>query len=163
MSSSQHYLPFLDSTPFDAERIDSILNNHFHQNERTKPIALSLFSGAGGMDLGISQVGFDIIACIEIDPHCCETLRAWVGHERRNTRINEISSPLTQCFSFNTTVRRNFLSSNRRSLFDPKRIYASSWLPRQLYPERSHTWTLWQSPLPGPTSPNCQLGTPTRC
>lgn len=38
--------------------------------------ALSLFSGAGGMDLGVKQAGFQILACVEIDPYCCETLRA---------------------------------------------------------------------------------------
>lgn len=37
--------------------------------------AISLFSGAGGMDLGVRQAGFDILACLEIDPHCCDTLR----------------------------------------------------------------------------------------
>ncbi len=41
-----------------------------------RPVALSLFSGAGGMDLGVKQAGFDIRAAIEIDPHCCESLRA---------------------------------------------------------------------------------------
>lgn len=40
-----------------------------------KPIAISLFSGAGGMDIGVSQAGFNIISCIENDPNCCETLR----------------------------------------------------------------------------------------
>jgi DNA (cytosine-5)-methyltransferase 1 len=37
---------------------------------------LSLFSGAGGMDLGVNKAGFKILAAIELDPHCCETLRA---------------------------------------------------------------------------------------
>ena len=40
-----------------------------------KPIALSLFSGAGGMDLGVAQAGFKVLASIEKDPYCCETLR----------------------------------------------------------------------------------------
>lgn len=51
--------------------------------------ALSLFSGAGGMDIGISQAGFDVLACIEIDPHCCDTLRDAATRERRNTRVIE--------------------------------------------------------------------------
>jgi len=54
-----------------------------------KRTALSLFSGAGGMDLGISQAGFDIITSIEIDPYCSETLRTWIEHEQRHTRIIE--------------------------------------------------------------------------
>ncbi|MFL5897942.1 MAG: DNA cytosine methyltransferase [Solirubrobacterales bacterium] len=38
--------------------------------------AVSLFSGAGGMDVGVSAASFEILACLEIDPHCCDTLRA---------------------------------------------------------------------------------------
>jgi DNA (cytosine-5)-methyltransferase 1 len=50
---------------------------------------VSLFSGAGGMDIGVMQAGFDILACVEIDPYCCETLRAAVTREQRRTRIIE--------------------------------------------------------------------------
>lgn len=37
--------------------------------------AISLFSGAGGLDLGLAEVGVETIACVEIDPHCVSTLR----------------------------------------------------------------------------------------
>ena len=33
-----------------------------------RPIAVDLFSGAGGMSLGFEQAGFDIVAAVEIDP-----------------------------------------------------------------------------------------------
>ena len=36
--------------------------------------AISLFSGAGGLDLGFAQVGISTLACVEIDPHCLNTL-----------------------------------------------------------------------------------------
>jgi DNA (cytosine-5)-methyltransferase 1 len=36
--------------------------------------ALSLFSGGGGLDLGVERAGFRTLACIEKDPNCCETL-----------------------------------------------------------------------------------------
>ena len=39
------------------------------------PTALSLFSGGGGLDIGVEQAGFRTLACVEIDPNCCETLR----------------------------------------------------------------------------------------
>jgi len=39
------------------------------------PVAISLFSGGGGLDIGIEQAGFATLACVEIDAHCCETLR----------------------------------------------------------------------------------------
>ncbi|GAA6618440.1 DNA cytosine methyltransferase [Scytonema sp. NUACC26] len=51
--------------------------------------ALSLFSGAGGLDLGLMQAGFDILACIEIDPHCCHTSRASANRDGRSTRVIE--------------------------------------------------------------------------
>ena len=43
---------------------------------------LSLFSGAGGLDLGFHQAGFDIVACVEIEEAYCKTLRANVGGNR---------------------------------------------------------------------------------
>ena len=36
--------------------------------------AISLFSGAGGLDLGLAEVGIETLACVEIDRHCVSTL-----------------------------------------------------------------------------------------
>ena len=51
--------------------------------------AISLFSGAGGMDIGVLQAGFTIRACIEIDKNCCNTLRKNIARENRNTVVYE--------------------------------------------------------------------------
>jgi len=51
--------------------------------------ALSLFSGAGGMDIGIRQAGFEILACIEKDPYCCQTLRRAIDTEKLRTLLFE--------------------------------------------------------------------------
>lgn len=37
--------------------------------------AVSLFSGAGGLDIGLEKAGFATKACVEIEPTMCETLR----------------------------------------------------------------------------------------
>ena len=40
-----------------------------------KLAALSLFAGAGGMDIGIDKAGFKTSGSVEFDPHCAATLR----------------------------------------------------------------------------------------
>lgn len=37
--------------------------------------ALSLFAGAGGMDIGVDAAGFKTVCSVELDPHCVSTLR----------------------------------------------------------------------------------------
>jgi DNA (cytosine-5)-methyltransferase 1 len=43
---------------------------------------LSLFSGAGGLDIGFHRAGYDIVAAVEIEPAYCRTLRANSGEGR---------------------------------------------------------------------------------
>jgi DNA (cytosine-5)-methyltransferase 1 len=51
--------------------------------------AISLFSGAGGMDIGVKNAGFDILAEIELDKYCCQTLRAAIERNKSDTLILE--------------------------------------------------------------------------
>lgn len=51
--------------------------------------AISLFSGAGGLDIGVKQAGFNILACVELDQNACDTLRAAVRRERKKTKVFE--------------------------------------------------------------------------
>jgi len=71
-------------------------------NERK---AISLFSGAGGMDIGIRKAGFDILAALEIDKYCCETLRFAAMRECTNTEIYEVDiqtiNPTQLCSALN--------------------------------------------------------------
>src|SRR5438132_10509000 len=41
-----------------------------------RPRALSLFTGAGGLDIGFHRAGFDIVASLEIEATCCKTLES---------------------------------------------------------------------------------------
>lgn len=45
-----------------------------------KPITLSLFSGAGGLDIGFHLAGFQIVACVEKERIFCDTLRSNIGN-----------------------------------------------------------------------------------
>ena len=45
-----------------------------HKDTNTKPIALSFFSGALGLDLGIEKAGFDVRLACEIDKYCRQTV-----------------------------------------------------------------------------------------
>lgn len=40
-----------------------------------QPTAVSLFSGAGGMDVGVSDAGFKVVLANDIDPDACDTYR----------------------------------------------------------------------------------------
>ena len=42
--------------------------------------AVSLFSGCGGLDLGLTKAGFEILFANDIDPDACETYRKNIGH-----------------------------------------------------------------------------------
>ena len=41
-----------------------------------RPTAISLFSGIGGLDAGLAAAGFDIRACVELNPSARQVLRA---------------------------------------------------------------------------------------
>nr|WP_182729322.1 DNA cytosine methyltransferase [Thiospirillum jenense] len=49
--------------------------------------AISLFSGAGGMDIGVRNAGFKILAEIECDQHCCATLMANAETHGYDTKV----------------------------------------------------------------------------
>ncbi|GAG09766.1 unnamed protein product, partial [marine sediment metagenome] len=44
-----------------------------------RPKAVSLFAGAGGMDLGFIQAGFKIVWANDMDRDCCDTYQLNIG------------------------------------------------------------------------------------
>ena len=57
--------------------------------ERKNFTAISLFSGAGGMDIGSCRQDLMSWLVFEIDKHCCETLRENIRREQRDTVVYE--------------------------------------------------------------------------
>ena len=51
---------------------------------------ISLFSGAGGMDIGFHKAGFETAVAVEQDPSCCATLR------RNMHNVNVIEGDITK-------------------------------------------------------------------
>jgi DNA (cytosine-5)-methyltransferase 1 len=70
-----------------------------------KPIALSFFSGAMGLDLGIEKAGFDIVLACENDKYCKETIEK----NRPNTALLDDINQITidEIFEVTQLARNN--------------------------------------------------------
>lgn len=55
-------------------------------------IAVSLYSGCGGMDFGIEAAGFEVPFCNDIDKHSCDTLRLNGFSHVVNSPVSDVSS-----------------------------------------------------------------------
>ena len=59
---------------------------------------ISLFSGAGGMDVGFKDAGFDVVAANELDKHACETFRA--NHKKTKLLEGDIAACAEEMCSY---------------------------------------------------------------
>lgn len=65
-------------TTYGMHSLQNVAENHpaynIKKGSNKRPIALSFFSGAMGLDLGIEEAGFDIRLASEVDKYCRQTI-----------------------------------------------------------------------------------------
>lgn len=76
-----------------------------------KPTAIDLFSGCGGLTLGLRQAGFRVIGAVELDPLAVET------YESNRERVRVWAQDIC-CLSVTEVMRKLKL---RRGQLDPGR------------------------------------------
>lgn len=77
-------------TPGWPDDFGNGLRRFLAQGPRRQIRTLSLFSGAGGLDIGFSDAGFDIVESVEIEKKFCATLQLNSGEGRRfnHSKVN---------------------------------------------------------------------------
>ena len=103
---------------------------------KNKPIALSFFSGAMGLDIGIEKAGFDVRLACEIDKYCRQTIALNRPEMALLSDINDyskqdilVASGLTEkddidlivggppCQAFSTAGKRKAFNDDRGNVF----------------------------------------------
>jgi DNA (cytosine-5)-methyltransferase 1 len=109
--------------------------------------ALSLFSGAGGLDMGLEGAGFEVQAQVEIDPHAASVLRYHWPHTEHypdvttyNARKHRgrvaIVAGGSPCQDLSIAGRRSGLDGSRSGLF---------WHQCRVADEAAAPWVLWEN------------------
>lgn len=79
-----------NNTPGWPDRFGDAIRKWLTDNDIPTIRTLSLFSGAGGLDIGFSDCGFDIIGSVEIEKKFCESLELNTGKGKRfvHSKVN---------------------------------------------------------------------------
>lgn len=71
------------NTPAWPDAFGRAISQWLTENNVVPIRTLSLFSGAGGLDIGFSDIGFEILESVEIEEKFCETLELNTGEGKR--------------------------------------------------------------------------------
>lgn len=79
-----------NNVPAWPDLFGKAISNYLRENNIPAIRTLSLFSGAGGLDIGFHDVGFDIIESVEIESKFCQTLELNSGEGKRfeHSKVN---------------------------------------------------------------------------
>lgn len=72
-----------NNVPAWPDLFGKAIQDYLNANKIKKIRTLSLFSGAGGLDIGFSDVGFEIVESVEIEKKFCDTLELNSGKGKR--------------------------------------------------------------------------------
>ncbi len=118
-----------------------------------KLTAVSLFSGGGGMDIGVENAGFQTLACVEFDHNAADTLRYNVARKGGDTKVIEADirsvDPLSlanpgidllhggpPCQAFSLIGKRDSLCDDRGMLLFEMVRFARALRPRAILMEQ---------------------------
>lgn len=79
-----------NNTPGWPDRFGECVTAYLSSKNEPSIRTLSLFSGAGGLDIGFNDIGFDIVESVEIEEKFCETLKLNAGSGKRfhSSKVN---------------------------------------------------------------------------
>ena len=72
-----------NNTPAWCDYFGKAIHDYIEEHNIPKIRTLSLFSGAGGLDIGFNDAGFEIIESVEIEEKFCQTLELNSGKGKR--------------------------------------------------------------------------------
>ena len=124
-------------TKYGLKSAHQVAEDHpVYKIDAKKPVALSFFSGAMGLDLGVEKAGFDIRLACEIDKYCRQTIALNRPDAALLTDINEYSANDIReaaglkkaeeielivggppCQAFSTAGKRNGFNDDRGNVF----------------------------------------------
>src|SRR5262249_42404591 len=76
-SSRGRVLAATSTAPLHIDRVLELWQNTvIPMRSKTRPTAIDLFCGCGGLTLGLKRAGYNVLAAVDIDPLAIETYKA---------------------------------------------------------------------------------------